>query len=63
MYLVFQGEVEGNMLDSLLREGLGSRVILLLLDVLDHVGEPHRQTVIAAVWRNQTDGRCLFGTC
>lgn len=48
VHLVFQGEVEGDVLHPLLGEGLGTRLVLLLLDVLDHVGEPHRQAVVAA---------------
>lgn len=48
MHLVLQGEVEGDVLHPLLGEGLGARLVLLLLDVLDHVGEPHRQAVVAA---------------
>ena len=47
MDLVLQGEVEGDMLHAFLGEGLGARRILLLLEVLDHVWEPHRQAVIA----------------
>lgn len=45
--LVFQGEVKGDVLHFLLDESLGARGVLLLLQVLDHVGEPHRQTVVA----------------
>lgn len=48
MHLVLQGEVEGDVLHPLLGEGLGARLVLLLLDVLDHVREPHRQAVVAA---------------
>lgn len=48
VHLVFQGEVEGDVLHPLLGEGLGARLVLLLLDVLDHVREPHRQAVVAA---------------
>lgn len=48
MHLVLQGEVEGDVLHPLLGEGLGARLVLLLLDVLDHVWEPHRQTIVAA---------------
>lgn len=48
VHLVLQGEVEGDVLHPLLGEGLGARLVLLLLDVLDHVGEPHRQAVVAA---------------
>lgn len=48
MHLVLQGEVEGDVLHPLIREGLGARFIFLLLDVLDHVWEPHRQAVVAA---------------
>lgn len=47
MHLVLQGEVEGDVLHPLLGEGLGARLVLLLLDVLDHVREPHRQAVVA----------------
>lgn len=45
--LILQGEVEGDVLHFLLDEDLGARGILLLLQVLDHVGEPHGQTVVA----------------
>lgn len=45
--LVFQGEVKGDVLHFLLDKSLGARGVLLLLQVLDHVGEPHRQTVVA----------------
>lgn len=48
MHLVLQGEVEGDVLHPLLGEGLGAGLVLLLLDVLDHVREPHRQAVVAA---------------
>lgn len=48
MNLVFQGEVKGDVLHSLLDENLGTRRVLLLLQVLDHVGEPHSQTVVAS---------------
>lgn len=48
MHLVFQGEVKSDMLHSLLGEGLCARLVLLLLDVLDHVWEPHCQTIVAA---------------
>lgn len=48
VHLVFQGEVEGDVLHPLPGEGLGARLVLLLLDVLDHVREPHRQAVVAA---------------
>lgn len=48
MHLVFQGEVESPVLHSLLREDLGAGLVVLLLDVLDHVWEPHRQAVVAA---------------
>lgn len=48
MHLVFQGEVKRLVLHSLLGEGLCARFIFLLLDVLDHVWEPHRQTIVAA---------------
>lgn len=45
--LVLQGEVEGHMLHFLLDEDFGARGVLLLLQVLDHVGEPHGQAVVA----------------
>lgn len=45
--LVFQGEVKGDVFHFLLDESLGARGVLLLLQVLDHVGEPHCQTVVA----------------
>lgn len=48
MHLVFQGEVESHMLHSFLREGLCAGLVFLLLDVLDHVWEPHCQAVVAA---------------
>lgn len=48
MHLVFQGEVKRDMLHSLLTESLSARFIFLLLDVFDHVREPHRQSVVAA---------------
>lgn len=48
MHLVFQGEVESDMLHSFLREGHCAGLIFLLLDVLDHVWEPHCQAVVAA---------------
>lgn len=47
MDLVFQGEVKGDMFYFLLDENLGARRVLLLLQVLDHVGEPHCQAVVA----------------
>lgn len=47
MHLVFQGEVKRDMLHSFLTESLSARFIFLLLDVLDHVREPHRQTIVA----------------
>lgn len=48
MHLVFQGEVKSDMLHSFLSEGLCAGFIFLLLDVLDHVWEPHRQAIVAA---------------
>lgn len=45
--LVLQGEVECDVFYSLLDKNLGARGVLLLLQVLDHVGEPHGQTVVA----------------
>lgn len=48
MHLVFQGEVESDMFHSFIREGLCVGLIFLLLDVLDHVWEPHCQAVVAA---------------
>ena len=48
MHLVLQGEVESDVLHLLLGEGFCAGFILLLLDVLDHVWEPHRQPVVAA---------------
>ena len=51
--LVFQGEVEGHVFYFLLDEDLGAGGVLLLLKVLDHVGEPHRQTVVAGVRRRR----------
>lgn len=48
MHLVFQGEVKSDVLHSLLSEGLCAWLVLLLLDVFDHVWEPHCQTVVAA---------------
>lgn len=50
MHLVFQGKVKSDMLHSFLTEGLCAWLIFLLLDVLDHVREPHRQTVVAATY-------------
>lgn len=47
MHLVLQGEVEGDVLHPLPGQGLGARLVLLLLDVLDHVREPHCQAVVA----------------
>lgn len=47
MDLVFQGEVKGDVFYFLLDENLGARGVLLLLQVLDHVGEPHCQTIVA----------------
>lgn len=56
--LVLQGEVEGDVLHLLLDEDLGARGVLLLLQVLDHVGEPHGQTVVAVRGRKKMG---LFG--
>lgn len=47
MDLVLQGEVEGHVLHFLLDEDLSARVVLLLLQVFDHVREPHGQAVVA----------------
>lgn len=47
MDLVFQSEVKGDMVYFLLNKNLGARSVLLLLQVLDHVREPHCQTVVA----------------
>lgn len=47
MDLVFQGEVKGDVFYFLLDENLGAGGVLLLLQVLDHVGEPHCQAVVA----------------
>lgn len=47
MNLVFQGEVKGDVFYLLLDKNLGARGVLLLLQVFDHVGEPHRQTIVA----------------
>lgn len=47
MDLVLQGEVEGHVLHFLLDEDLSARVVLLLLQVFDHVREPHSQAVVA----------------
>lgn len=48
MHLVLQGEVESDVLHPLVGEGLCAGVIFLLLDVLDHIREPHGQAVVAA---------------
>lgn len=48
MHLVLQGEVEGDVLHPLVGEGLCAGFIFLLLDVFDHIWEPHRQAVVAA---------------
>lgn len=47
MDLVLQCEVKGDMFYFLLGENLGARGVLLFLKVLDHVGEPHCQAVVA----------------
>lgn len=47
MDLVLQGEVEGHVLHFLLDEDPSAWVVLLLLEVFDHVREPHGQTVVA----------------
>lgn len=46
--LVLQGEVKGDVLHLLLDKDLGARGVLLFLQVFDHVGEPHGQTIVAA---------------
>lgn len=46
VHLVLQGEVEGDVLHLLLDEDLGARGVLLLLEILDHVREPHRQPIV-----------------
>lgn len=51
--LVLQGEVKGDVFHLLLDEDLGARGVLLLLQVFDHVGEPHGQTIVAAGWRGR----------
>lgn len=56
VHLVLQGEVECDVLHPLLGEGLGARLVLLLLDVLDHVREPHGQAVVAAKRVARPDG-------
>lgn len=48
MDLVFQGEVKGDVFYFLLDENLGAGRVLLLLEVLDHIREPHCQAVVAA---------------
>lgn len=48
MHLVLQGEVESDVLHPLIGEGLCAGFIFLLLDVFDHIREPHRQAVVAA---------------
>lgn len=54
MHLVFQGEVESDVLHSFFSEGSCLCFIFLFLDVLDHVWEPHSQAVIAAkLWESR----------
>lgn len=48
MHLVLQGEVEGDVLHPLVGEGLCAGFVFLLLDVFDHIWEPHRQAIVAA---------------
>lgn len=48
MHLVLQGEVESDVLHPLIGEGLCVGFIFLLLDIFDHIREPHRQAVVAA---------------
>lgn len=47
MDLVLQGEVKGHVFHFLLDEDLSAWVVLLLLEVFDHVREPHSQAVVA----------------
>lgn len=47
--LVLQGEIESDMFHLLLDEDFGTGGVLLLLKVLDHVREPHSQTVVAGI--------------
>ena len=51
--LVFQGEVEVELLHPLSVEHLDLGLVLLALQVLDHVREPHRQPVVAATQQQQ----------
>lgn len=48
MDLVLQGEVESEVFHLLPVEKLHLRLILLILQVLDHVRKPHRQSVVTA---------------
>lgn len=47
MDLVLQSEVEGQVLHFLLNEDFSAWVVLLLLEVFDHVREPHGQAIVA----------------
>lgn len=57
--LVLQGEVKGDVLHLLLDEDLGARGVLLFLQVFDHVGEPHGQTIVAAGEEEEVEGKEL----
>lgn len=48
MHLVLQSKVESDVLHYFFSEGPCAGFIFLLLDVLDHIWEPHRQSVVAA---------------
>lgn len=47
--LVLQGEIENDIIHLLLVEDFGTGGVLLFLKVLNHVREPHSQTIVAGI--------------
>ena len=46
--LVFHGKVDRGAMHVLTKKHLHFRVIFFILEIADHVGEPHRQAVVTA---------------
>lgn len=54
VYLVLQGEVEGEVLQALVAVDLHPGGVLVGLEVLDDVGEPHRESVVPVNQKRET---------
>lgn len=51
VHLVFQGEIEMETFNPLPVEHLHPGLVLLILQMLDHVREPHSQTIVTETQR------------